>query len=166
MINVIKYLVRGIRTLLATRFKKFYLAPGLSIANGVHIYPVDQVVIGSNTMIGRDVIISSNRSGESRVLIGDNVMIAHRTLIIGGNHEFSKKGIPMNQQGEGKQGDILIEDDVWIGAGCIILSGSHIESGSIIAAGSVVRGFIPKESIAGGSPARVIKSRFNENIPS
>ena len=65
----------------------------------------------------------------------------------------------MNQQGEGKQGAIIIEDDVWIGAGSIILTGVTISKGSVIGAGSVVAKSIPEYSIAVGNPAKVIHRR-------
>ena len=56
-------------------------------------------------------------------------------------------------------GDIFIEDDVWIGAGSIILPGLKIGKGAIIAAGSVVNKNVPKFSIVGGIPAKIIKLR-------
>ncbi|MGL5056942.1 MAG: CatB-related O-acetyltransferase [Fusobacteriaceae bacterium] len=60
------------------------------------------------------------------------------------------------------KGDIIIEDDVWIGANVVILSGVKIGRGSIIGAGSIVTKDIPRYSIVGGNPARVIRSRFCE----
>jgi len=86
-------------------------------------------------------------------------MIAERVMIIGGNHEFSRLDIPMDMQGEGKQGKIVIEDDVWIGAGSIILTGITIGEGSIIGAGSIVTKSIQPYSIVAGNPAKVIRMR-------
>lgn len=60
------------------------------------------------------------------------------------------------------KGDIVVEDDVWIGAHCVIVSGAYISIGSVIAANSVVSGFVPPYAIVGGSPARIIKYRFDE----
>jgi len=63
------------------------------------------------------------------------------------------------------KGDIIVGNDVWIGAQCVILSGAHIGDGAVIAANSVVTGSIPPYAIAAGSPAKVIKYRFsNEEI--
>ena len=62
------------------------------------------------------------------------------------------------------KGDTIVDDDVWIGYGCLIMSGVHIGKGAIIAAGSVVTKDVPSYAIVGGSPARVIKYRFDENI--
>ena len=61
-------------------------------------------------------------------------------------------------------GNIKIGNDVWIGAKAIILSGTTIGDGSIIAAGSVVSGKIEPYTIVGGNPAREIKKRFNDKI--
>jgi acetyltransferase-like isoleucine patch superfamily enzyme len=53
----------------------------------------------------------------------------------------------------------VVEDEVWIGGRCVLLDGTYIEKGAIIAAGSVVRGRIPAYTIWGGVPARYIKDR-------
>ena len=160
----LKFFLRFLRLLFATNFKSIVVGKNLAISYGVKIYPSQYVNIGDNVMIGRDVIISTSKSGRSPISIGNNVMIAHRSLIIGGNHEYSRTDIPINIQGEGVQGAIIVEDDVWIGAGCIILSGVRIGKGSIIGSGSIVIKDIPKYSIAVGNPAKVIKNRKNEII--
>lgn len=62
------------------------------------------------------------------------------------------------------KGSIKIEDDVWIGANSVILSGVTIGRGSIIGAGSIVTKNVPRYSIAAGNPAKVIKSRFHPKV--
>lgn len=62
------------------------------------------------------------------------------------------------------KGDIIVDDDVWIGLGAIICSGVHIGQGAIIAAGSVVVKDVEPYSIVGGNPAKLIKYRFEETI--
>lgn len=62
------------------------------------------------------------------------------------------------------KGDIIIDDDVWIGYRATILSGVHISQGAVVAAGSVVASDIPPYAIAGGVPAKVIRYRFPQNI--
>lgn len=61
-------------------------------------------------------------------------------------------------------GDITIDDDVWIGYGATILSGVHIGQGAIVAAGAVVSKNVPPYSIVGGVPANVIKYRFSKEV--
>ncbi len=58
------------------------------------------------------------------------------------------------------KGDIILEDDIWIGSRTIILSGVHIGQGAVIAAGAVVSKDVPPYAIVGGVPAQVIKYRF------
>lgn len=62
------------------------------------------------------------------------------------------------------KGDIEIGNDVWIGAQCVILGGAKIGNGAVIAANSVVIGDIPPFAIAAGTPAKILKYRFHEDI--
>jgi len=63
----------------------------------------------------------------------------------------------------GTKGDVMIGNDVWIGAESLILSGVKIGDGAAIAARSVVTRDIPAYAIAGGNPARMIRKRFDDN---
>lgn len=62
------------------------------------------------------------------------------------------------------KGDIVLENDVWIGANATILSGVHISQGAVIAAGAVVANDVPPYAIVGGVPAKVIKYRFDDEV--
>ena len=64
--------------------------------------------------------------------------------------DFVKKSV--------KRAPIVIEDDVWMGAHCIVLKGVRIGARSVIGAGSVVTKDIPSDSIAVGNPARVVRT--------
>jgi maltose O-acetyltransferase len=130
------------------------------VGGGSLVYPVRHMVFGKNVFIGRNVTISTSESGKSPVYIGRDVMIAQRCMIIGGNHEIERTDIPMNLQGEGKQGAIVVGDDVWIGAGTIVLGPVTIGRGCVIGAGSVVTKDLPDYSVAVGNPARVIRNRL------
>lgn len=62
------------------------------------------------------------------------------------------------------KGNILVDDDVWIGYGAVVMSGVHIGQGAVIAAGAVVTKDVPPYSIVGGVPAKVIKYRFSAEM--
>lgn len=61
-------------------------------------------------------------------------------------------------------GDIVIEDDVWLGSDCTVLSGVTIKQGAVAAAGSVITKDVPPYAIVGGVPAKIIKYRFSEEM--
>ncbi len=60
------------------------------------------------------------------------------------------------------KGDIIIENDVWIGAKATVMSGVTIHNGAVVAAGSVVTKDVPPYAIVAGNPAKVVKYRFTE----
>jgi acetyltransferase-like isoleucine patch superfamily enzyme len=62
------------------------------------------------------------------------------------------------------KGDIIVDDDVWIGYGATIMSGVHIGKGAVIASGAVVVKDVPPYAIVGGVPAKVIKYRFPDDV--
>lgn len=97
-------------------------------------------------------------AGQGGLRIGDNVRIGPHVVIYASNHIFNDPHIPIAKQGMSARG-ITIEDDIWIGAGAIILDGVRIGKGSVIGAGAVVTKDIPPYSIAAGVPARIIKKR-------
>ena len=90
--------------------------------------------------------------------IGNYVQTGPNVAFYVANHNIINVGIPIKEQGY-READIIIEDDVWIGANSVITSGVHIGKGAVIGAGSVVTQDIPAFVIAVGTPAHVIKSR-------
>lgn len=106
-------------------------------------------------------------NGKSKLTIGCYCSIAPNVcFILNADHytnhisTFPFKGILLNKREAISKGDIVVDDDVWIGYGTTILSGVHIGQGAIIAAGAVVTRDIPPYAIVGGVPAKVIKYRF------
>jgi acetyltransferase-like isoleucine patch superfamily enzyme len=93
------------------------------------------------------------------ISIGENVIMGQHVSFHAENHKFEHAGTAIKYQGTHRLG-IVIEDDCWIGSNTVFLDGSHVESGCVIGAGSIVRGRIPGNSVAAGVPARVVKSRF------
>lgn len=115
-----------------------------------------QINIGDNVCVNTNTHIDASDGG--RITIGNNVLIAQNVVIRASNHDFKNTLIPMNLQGH-VGGEIIIEDDVWIGANVVITSNVKIMSHSIIAAGAVVTKDVPSYSIYGGVPARLLKYR-------
>jgi len=97
----------------------------------------------------------------SQVSIGDDVMIAAYSYILGGGtYRTDRLHIPMNQQCEFEgKGGVTIGDDVWIGAHAVVFDGVEIESGAVIGASAVVNRKVPANSISVGIPARAIAER-------
>ncbi|MBX9749762.1 MAG: hypothetical protein K5Q68_09130 [Roseococcus sp.] len=116
-----------------------------------------RITIGNNCVIG----ICNWLQGAGNISIGDDVIIGPYSCIVSSSHIYDNPDIPIARQPLAL-GEVVIEDDVWIGASCTILSGVRIGAHSIIGANSLVSSDIPPYSIAVGSPARVIKSRKAE----
>ena len=112
------------------------------------------VEIGSKTVIGQDCTISAYQ----RVSIGEQCVIADRTMFIDFDHVVSDPERPIRLQGIYKR-DVVVGSNVWIGYGVQILRGVTVGDNAIVGSGSVVTRDIPANAVAAGSPARVIRSR-------
>lgn len=122
---------------------------------GCHIETGNNLIIGMNC-----TFVDCNK-----IRIGNNVMIASNVQIYTATHH-TDKNIRLNQNWKKENlpyfrttaQPIVINDNVWIGGGVIILPGVEIGKNSVIGAGSVVTKNIPANSVAVGNPCRVIKS--------
>ena len=88
--------------------------------------------------------------------LGTDVSIAHNSSLVSFEHTFHDPAQPIRDQPL-EPAPIKIDSDVWIGAGCRILSGVHLRSRTIVAAGAVVNRSIDRGAVLGGVPARVLK---------
>ncbi|MFN0117978.1 MAG: acyltransferase [Elusimicrobiota bacterium] len=139
--------------------------PNFVIRARAIIFSPDLVEIGSDVAIGPGTNIVANSS--RGIYIGDDVMISKQVSLQGVNHGIEDLTMPMRKQGlkslvvnyNNREYSIVIENDVWIGAGAILLSGTKIGSGSVISAGAVVSGDIPPYSVMVGNPARCMFNR-------
>lgn len=130
------------------------------------------VSVGKNTSLwGPNLDLISNSEGS--IKIGNFCSIARNVSFQTYNHNFKKVSsyfIGQNifkEKWENEQttkGNILLENDVWIGMHCVILGGVIIQNGAVVAANSVVTSNVPAFSIVAGSPAKVIGYRFEPHI--
>jgi acetyltransferase-like isoleucine patch superfamily enzyme len=114
--------------------------------------------------IGRDSLIGELNvlRGQGGITIGDRVYTAPQVQMLAVNHVFSDRTRPMVEQGITAEG-IVVEDDVWIGAGAIVTDGVRIGRGAVVAAGSVVTQDVPPYTVVGGVPAKALKTISGED---
>lgn len=123
----------------------------------LHVYnfrniPKAGIKVGRNSLIGEYTVIR----GQGGVTIGDRVYTSPFTQIIAVNHVFDDPDRSFVDQGITAEG-IVIEDDVWLGAGAIITDGVCVGKGAVVAAGAVVTRDVPPHTVVAGVPARPIK---------
>lgn len=115
--------------------------------------PEPRVFIGDRTVIGRHSMITA----KNLIRIGNDVLIGAYVQIIDHNHGF-QPGIVMREQ-RAQVGQVVIGNDVWVGAGVKILKDVTIGDGAIIGSNAVVTRDVPANTIVGGVPAKVIRER-------
>jgi acetyltransferase-like isoleucine patch superfamily enzyme len=161
----------------AVIYKQAVIANGntkkdITIGNGSHIAGMlmtstgkGEIIIGSNSFIGEGSRIYSVLS----VIIGNNVQIAHNVNIFDSNihsldpikrqQEFITNTTEgFKQINDLREKEIVIGDNVWVGAGCFILKGVTIGENTVVGAGSIVVKDLPPNVMAAGNPAKIIKS--------
>lgn len=112
------------------------------------------ITLGDDVSVNHYTIIL----GTGGVIIGNFVRIAAHTMIVSFDHNFASRDIPITKQGITKK-PIVIEDDVWIGAGAKILGGAIVAKGCVIGANAVVKGHTKPYGVYVGNPARLVKYR-------
>lgn len=144
-----RWLLRGLGARVGAR---------VMIYPGVWIMPVSsKLAVGDDVDLAKDVLITTGGG----VAIGDRTLVGYSTKILSSNHRVPEGHGRVFDAGH-EAAQIRIENDVWIGANCVILPGVSIGSGAIIGAGAVVTKDVPKFTIAAGVPARVIRRRSTE----
>lgn len=156
---IIKAKRRGKMLLIRPLFKKY----GKNfIFDPDGVYSLSTIEVGNDVFIGPGATLSATESG---IVFGNKIMLGPNVTIMGGDHNTTQIGHYMYDVEEKlPENDvpIIVEDDVWIGAGVIILKGVRIGNGSIVAAGALVIKDVPPYSIVGGVPTKVLKMRFTE----
>jgi acetyltransferase-like isoleucine patch superfamily enzyme len=121
--------------------------------------------IGNDVLIARDTIIQSKASwikignrcvigsqcqltSVGGILLGESVQVGGQCYIGGGRYKTDSREVPIMDQGLYSEGPVVIGDDVWLGAGSIVLDGVRIGKGSVVGAGAIVREDLPEYTVA------------------
>ncbi len=141
--------------------KKRYAKCGehVDLTGPLNLY-ASQVSLDNFTRLQPGVTMISNTG---RFTVKKYSAIGAGCVIIPGSH-VPTVGLPQylsTAHINDKDGEIIVEEDCWVGAGCCLLSHSHIGRGAVVAAGSIVTKDIPPYAVVAGSPAKVIASRFS-----
>lgn len=123
---------------------------------GVTIFGDGKIEIGDNVSIGENTILYASKNGGG-ITIGSNVQIAAQSYLIDTDHGINANELIKNQKNNSEP--IIIEDDVWVGAGAKILKGAILKEGCVVAAQAVVKRIVPHQTIVGGVPAKKIGVR-------
>lgn len=138
---------------------------GISIGNHCTIYnncqivtdDIDEqcgIVIGNNCHFNYGCYLS----GTGGLTIGNDCLFGPGVKLITGGHKFDDTSISIIAQGL-TRGSLIIGDNIWVGAGAIILPNVKIQNGAVIAAGSVVNKNVDENAIMAGVPCKVIGYR-------
>lgn len=114
-----------------------------------------RLILGDHVAISPAVNIGAD---DGEIIIEKHVAIGPGTVIRAANHAFARMDVPIIRQGH-TSGKVFIEEDVWIGANCVITPDVRIGRGAIVGAGSVVTRNVAPFVIVGGVPAREIGRR-------
>lgn len=117
----------------------------------------ERIEIGNNCLINHNNVFQAGKES-GRIRLGNYVHTGANVMIFAFNHSIDDTDTPSILQ-DYYDADVTIEDDVWIGAGTVILAGVRIGKGCVIGSNSVVTKDIPPYSIVAGVPAKVIRSR-------
>ncbi len=136
----------------SVRGTRIVFAQNVVIDAFVKIKPVGgtgDLLIGIGSVINSGCVLYTGNG----IVIGKGVLVAANCTFAPVNHEYSRRDVTIRRQGfRPSKGGITIGDDVWIGAGCVILDGATIGDGCVVAAGSIVRGALEPYVVYGGNP--------------
>jgi len=134
------------------KLKQLFLSHGsdLKIEQGFHCDYGDKISFGDRVYIN----INCTLLDGGNINFGDDVLVGPNVQILTVNHpttagERLKKTSLIS--------DVMIGNNVWIGAGAIVLPGIRVGNNSVIAAGAIVTKDVEESALVGGNPARVIK---------
>ena len=143
----------------SVRGSKIVIEAGAVIDSFVKIKPAGgtgDFRLGEGSQLNSGVVIYTGNGIE----IGKNVLVAANCTLAPTNHAYRSKDKTIREQRFlPSKGGILIEDDVWIGANCVILDGAVIRKGVVVGAHALVRGELEPYGVYAGNPLRLISHR-------
>ena len=114
------------------------------------------LLIGEHVVINAGCVLYTGNG----IRIGNHVAIAANCTFAPVNHAFEDRGRLIREQGFlPSKGGIVIEDDVWIGANCVLLDGAYLRQGCVVGAGSIVRGALDAYTVYAGQPLSAVRKR-------
>ncbi|MCL4294660.1 MAG: acyltransferase [Anaerolineae bacterium] len=143
----------GVRYVCLRRLAK-HCGVAVAVYPGVYFLNVNGLEVGDHVTIHQMCYLEC----VGGLKVGSNVAIAHSTSIITHEHDYSQVQLPI-RDAPVQLKPVVIQDNVWIGAGVRILGGVSLEQGAVIGAGAVVTKSVPKHTIVAGIPAKVIGHR-------
>lgn len=162
LLGTIAFIYDASKRLLTRLLMYSYKARFQRAGSDVIFDPLNSVFSYETISLGSHVFVASRAWFSGRIRIGSYVMCGPNVTILGGDHEFKDPTKPMfvAKHKTTSPTEILIGNDVWIGANVTILKNVEIGDGAIVAAGSVVTKNVPPLAIVAGVPAVLIKQRF------
>lgn len=145
--------------------KHISIGAGFSCQKRLHLHAFEEVLgdtftpeikIGNHVSIQHDCHIGAI----NKITIGNNVLMASKVYISDHFHgEITKEALllPPSLRKLYSKGPVIIEDNVWLGEGVVVLPGVTIGENSIIGANAVVTKSIPRNCVAAGNPARIVR---------
>ena len=154
MLSSIKLLYYYIQKLyFTTRYSKLSIGKNFACGPQCSFSKKNTITVKDDFYMGRNCHLACN------LQIGNDVMFGSYVSCVGGDHNIDNINVKMNRSGRSQLKTTTIKDNVWIGHGSIIMHGITIETGAVIAAGSVVTKDVSAYSIFGGNPAKLIRKR-------
>jgi acetyltransferase-like isoleucine patch superfamily enzyme len=153
------------------RVNRFYaVRANVEVGRNVHIgigsilWAPNQLTIADDVYVGKFCTLECDGSIGRFSMIGNNVGLIGRY-----DHDHRVVGLPIREapwigspgyRGPGLGLRLVIEDDVWIGFGAVVMTGVTVGRGAIVAAGSIVIHHVPPYTVVAGNPARTVAMRF------
>lgn len=149
----------------SVRGSRIVIEDHVTIDSFVKIKPaggLGDVVIGAHSILNSGVVVYTGNG----ITMGRHVMVAANCVFSPTSHEYRSRDVPIMHQGfkaaadlKGGRTGIVIEDDVWLGAGCVVLEGAWLQRGVVVGAGSVVRGTLESYGVYAGNPLKRVGQR-------